>query len=230
MEIMVDTENGFVEIINNNNTNLELKRNGSFITTLPKSSSYKDYTVESGKQYVYSLGSTSKSIIPYFEYIFLSDANIQLKIKYNSKVTGFKETILEQKIETIGNKYPFIFRNQDVRYKEIQLSGLISYLMDDEDVFDLSIEEKDISLSNKNFYKERKFREKCYAWLTNGKPKLFRSAQEGNCVIQLTNVSITPMEQLGRLLYSFSATGYEVMASDLTTLLNNNLALGVIGQ
>jgi len=41
---------------------------------------------------------------------------------------------LEQKTNTIGGKYPFIFRNGNVYYKEFPISGLISY-QTDEDFF-----------------------------------------------------------------------------------------------
>ena len=56
----------------------------------------------------------------------MSDGKRQLKIKYNPKVASFKEVLLEQKINTIGSKYPFIFRNGNVGYKEFTISGLIS--------------------------------------------------------------------------------------------------------
>jgi hypothetical protein len=34
---------------------------------------------------------------------------------------------VEQKTETIGSKYPFIIKNGSVGYKEMTISGLISY-------------------------------------------------------------------------------------------------------
>jgi hypothetical protein len=59
-----------------------------------------------------------------------------LKISFNPKVSSFKRTLLEQKVDTIGSKYPFIFRNGAVDYKEFPISGLLSYEMDDEGLFD----------------------------------------------------------------------------------------------
>ena len=61
------------------------------------------------------------------EDIFLSDADRQLKIRFNPKVSSMKETILETKTDTIGGKYPVFYRNGMVRYREIPISGLISY-------------------------------------------------------------------------------------------------------
>ena len=70
-----------------------------------------------------------------FEHAFLYDGERQLKIKYNPKVSSFKTTLLESKVDTIGSKHPFIFRNGNVGYKEFPISGLISYLSDENDLF-----------------------------------------------------------------------------------------------
>jgi hypothetical protein len=43
--------------------------------------------------------------------------------------------MLESKTDTIGGKYPFIFRNPRVSYKEFPISGLISYHSDEEELF-----------------------------------------------------------------------------------------------
>ena len=53
-----------------------------------------------------------------FEHMFLFDGKRQLKVKYNPKVSSFKNNILESKIETIGGKYPYIFRNGNIDYHE----------------------------------------------------------------------------------------------------------------
>jgi hypothetical protein len=70
-----------------------------------------------------------------FEDMFLWDGERQLKIRFNPKVSSFKTTLLESKIDTIGSRYPFIFRNGSVAYKEFPISGLISYLADENSLF-----------------------------------------------------------------------------------------------
>ena len=62
---------------------------------------------------------------------------------------------------------------------------------------------------NAEFYKEKRFREKVFEFLTNGKPKLFRSPSEGNIIVRLKDVSFTPNQTLGRKIWSFSATAIE---------------------
>ena len=47
-------------------------------------------------------------------------------------------------------------------------------------------------------------------WLTDGKPKLYKSYAEGNILVRLTDVSCTPNQQTGRLIYNFSATATEI--------------------
>jgi hypothetical protein len=70
-----------------------------------------------------------------YEHSFLYDGERQLKIKYNPKISSFKTDVLEAKVDTIGSKYPFIFRNGNVAYKEFPIGGLISYLSDEEKLF-----------------------------------------------------------------------------------------------
>lgn len=66
---------------------------------------------------------------------------------------------------------------------------------------------------------EREFREQVVSWLNDGEPKLYRSMAEGSMVVMLTDVSLTPKTQLGRRIWDFSATVYEVEdAASIETL------------
>ena len=194
---------------------------------------WKDWSVEQGVEYVYGIRQYSGAVLSKrvcsnfimaeFEHMFLSDGKKQLKIKYNPKISSFKDIILEQKIETIGSKYPFFFRNNQVRYKEIPISGLISYWMDEDNFFmtDIdfdSIKMRTTQLTDYNYTAERKFKLSVLEWLTNGEPKLFRSPAEGNYVVRLINTSLSPNDTLGRMLHTFSSTGYEIMDNTIDNL------------
>lgn len=194
---------------------------------------WKDWSVEQGVEYVYGIRQYSGAVLSKrvcsnfimaeFEHMFLSDGKKQLKIKYNPKISSFKDIILEQKIETIGSKYPFFFRNNQVRYKEIPISGLISYWMDEDNFFmtDIdfdSIKMRTTQLTDYNYTAERKFKLSVLEWLTNGEPKLFRSPAEGNYVVRLMNTSLSPNDTLGRMLHTFSSTGYEIMDNTIDNL------------
>ena len=281
---------------------------------------FQDFTVEQGVKYKYALqqynihdiysnkvyleGDKDVTVTADFEDMFLSDGVRKLKVRFNPKVTSFKNSIPEQKVETIGSKYPFIFRNGSVNYKEFPIGGLISFQMDDAMLFlnqeelqqagildydyfrtntgadnynhidgfqtnkyqivkrryeiysqlpnqtnivigyrEPYVEIKNIvykdrsriydnvgnglvtgdttsktpkgirldrNLTSENMRGERYFKLKVLDWLTDGKVKLFRSPAEGNYLVRLLNVQMTPQDPLGRMLHQFTCTGYEV--------------------
>lgn len=211
---------------------------------------WKDFTIAHGKEYRYSVqqyngyGVYSKRyysdiIKVYFEHSFLYDGDKQLKIKYNPKITNFKDTLLESKVNTMGGQYPYFFKNGNVQYKEFSISGLISYWSDEEELFltnsELGLDElsklqrpsdnsfnefdrkiisqsknRTTNLTNYNILAERIFKMKVLNFLNDGKPKLFKSPTEGNYIVRLMNSSLSPNEQLGRMLHTFSTTASEI--------------------
>ena len=286
---------------------------------------FRDFTVEQGITYKYRIQqfnvhqlysnpiyltdiNTRKEIavVADFEDMFISDGKRRLRVRYNPKVTSFKNNIPEQKIETIGSKYPFIFRNGHVNYKEFPISGLISYSMDDAMLFlntdeleeakilepmyvrtgsghvsivsggstphnvtheviqkitsdgaapviynvqkewvagtervydDTNIIGESIGIKNRvirqnkdltteNLMGERYFKLKVLDWLTDGEVKLFRSPGEGNYLVRILNVSMTPNDTVGRMLHTFTGTCYEI--DDLTY--DNLIQYGIVTE
>ena len=184
---------------------------------------WRDYTTEQGHTYKYALQQyndfglysnrmETNEVCCDFEDAFLFDGKRQLKIKYNPKVSSFKTDVLETKVETIGSKHPFIFRNGNVNYKEFPISGLVSYFMDEESIFTQIPPEEDrtTNLISENIKNERNFKLSVLDWLNNGEVKLFRSPTEGNYIVRLMNVSMSPDDTLGRMLHTFSCTAYEI--------------------
>lgn len=209
--------------------NNEAPKNGKTI--------FRDFTFKQGKKYIYALQqyddkglysskTYSNEIVGDFEDAFLFDGERQLKIRYNPKITKFTNNRLEQKLETIGSQYPFIFRNGQVNYNEFPIGGLISYYMDEEHLFmsndELEIKDKTINYTTDNIVQERVFKMKVLEWLNDGKPKLFRSPEEGNYIIRILKISLTPETKLGRLLHNFSGTAYEIAEYNHQNLLNYN--------
>lgn len=218
---------------------------------------FNDYTVEQGVEYIYSIQQYnsertlftkpiySPAIQADFEDIFLFDGSKQLKIKFNPKISSFKTTIQESKLDTIGGKFPFIFRNGKSNYKEFPISGLISYWMDNEALFtsheqlrlDVAIEhrnstsadsfkEKNIyttNLTSDNIFAEREFKLQVLNWLNNGKLKLFRSPTEGNYIVRLMNNSLSPNDTVGRMLHTFNSQAYEIADNTIENLKDLNI-------
>ena len=209
----------------------------------PSKWSWRDYLIEQGKEYTYAIQQyndndvfsnriESNTVIADFEHIFLYDGKCQLKVKYNPKVSNFKNNILESKLNTIGGQYPFIFRNGNVKYKEFAISGLISCQSDNEFLFMNEDEfgnfDFSTNLISENIKTERDFKLRVLEWLNNGEPKVFRSATEGNYIVRLMNVSLQPVDSLGRMLHTFNATAYEIMEYNYENL--NALNIISIGE
>ena len=203
--------------------------------------SWFDETIKSGVWYNYALQQADsngirkaikvlkKPIMTIFDNVFLTTKERQLKIQFNPSINSFKRNVSETKVETIGSQYPFVIRNGAINYSEFPISGLISFQMDDDEVF-ITKEElyqnktilkryikyntedmKDWPITDANdFVYEKLFRDKVIDFLCDGKVKLFRSPSEGNFLIRLTDISFAPNETLGRMIWSFSATATQI--------------------
>ena len=210
---------------------------------------WQDFTVRQGVFYKYALQAYNDNglysskllnkeglIYADFEDAFLFDGERQLNIRFDPKVSSFKTTILESKMDTLGGQFPFIFRNGNVSYQEFPIAGLISMLSDPNELFMKGIQsvahtaerthtkaagaayDFDTHLAGDNFRREREFKMEVLNWLNNGEPKLFRSPGEGNFIVRLMNVSLSPNDTLSRMLHTFSCTAYEVAECNFVNL------------
>ena len=197
-----------------------------------------DYTVENGVWYLYQAQQinkagfrstsiqTSKPVMIFSEDILLTTAQNQLKIKFDPQITNFSHTVSQSLTQTIGAKYPFIRRNGNVNYRTFTLSGMITHFMDirqnlmhsnKEDLYSQSVQQLYQKYNNDNninafndIIQERQFRKKVIDFLYKNDVKLYRSSTEGNILIKLMNISFTPNTTLGRQIYSFTCTAYEI--------------------
>ena len=198
-----------------------------------------DYTAEPGVWYRYqvirynssgtrtaeSITDVNHPLMLNTDDLFLNADGEQLIIKFDPVISSLTTKVAESVTDTIGSQYPFIRRNGNVHYKTFSLSGTISYFMDvGHNVFNGS--QEDIYGNSVNFYKqynkenninfyndviyERHFRQKVIKFLESSSIKLLRSVTEGNILVKLGNVTFTPNQTLGRRIYGFNCTAYEV--------------------
>lgn len=177
---------------------------------------------------------------PQFGDMFLSSNDRQLAIRYNSNLSGFKWVTQENITNTLGGRFPIIRRNAETKYRQFNISGSlyfdampingtatdstgksISRWITEEDTslfFSLedayNFQQKELPtlrayIQDQKFF-EKRFRDAAMSFLTDGNIKLFRSFQEGNMIVYLSNISFTPNKQLDRRIYDFSATVTEV--------------------
>jgi hypothetical protein len=76
--------------------------------------------------------------------------------------------------------------------------------------------------TDENIAYERKFKLQALEWLNNGDPKLFKSPTEGNYIVRLHNVSLSPNNTVGRMLHTFSCTADEIDDYNMDNLSNYN--------
>ena len=195
---------------------------------------FNDMTIESGVWYKYYLQKRSNGVAASTKYIrtpimvifddmFLTTKDRQLKIKFNPTVSSFKRTIQESRTDTIGSQFPFVRINGNANYAQFPIGGLISFQIDESNLF-TSIEElfgkhlylyTDYNNNHKiteanNIVYEKLFKDKVIEFLYSEQPKLFRSATEGNFIVKIMDASFSPNATLGRRIVSFTATAYEV--------------------
>ena len=212
-----------------------------------------DQTVESGVLYKYALLESynnvsylktySKVLMIVLDDMYLDIAEQQLKVQFNPQVSSFKRVINEGKIETIGSQYPYIRRNAAINYAQFPISGLISCQMDENEKFitketlyggrenlrnyehfnSMEVNKPFMTTVDNDFVYEKKFRDAVMQFLMDGKVKLFRSATEGNYLVRLTDVSFTPNQQLGRMIWTFSATANEVADNTIDNYYKYNI-------
>ena len=159
-----------------------------------------------------------------------SDSKKTLKISFNFQLTNQTNAVNRTKIDTLGGQYPLFVQNAKLKYHTYTISGRIST----EDDGELFLPKQEVFgnkyynyrynpnttsphtsecqsiKSNNDWLYEREYRNAVEEWLNNGKPKLFRSMTEGNIVVMLDGISMTPDTVLGRRLYDFNATMYEI--------------------
>jgi len=59
--------------------------------------------------------------------------------------------------------------------------------------------------SDENILLEREFKNAILEWLNDGNPKLFKSPYEGNYIVRLMQNTLTPVNELGRMLHNFTS-------------------------
>ena len=199
-----------------------------------------DYTVESGVWYKYGvlkidtngnrgiMRVVANPIMRNFSYSYLlGPNNQQLKLMFDNTMNSFKHQIVESKVDPIGAQFPVVTRNAATNYKTFPVTGLISFWMDENqlfcdkkviykynDVVDLykEYDEDGVLLAQDqyDYIYERDFRQKVLEFLYNGEVKLFKSPTEGNVIVRLTDISCVPNQSLDRMIYSFSANAHEM--------------------
>lgn len=187
---------------------------------------YLDYSI--GYKYrlrmIFTAGSYSyTTLLPATEDVFvINDSDIKLEnnegtfltIRYNPTINSYKYNIKDIITPTIGGIYPIVRRSGNQKYRTFTIGGLISYrdMPEDSGLFITSDQVAHLKGDDWDLemLKERTFREQVLAFLFADEVKLYRSPTEGQMLVRLSNISLTPNATLGRHIWEFSAQATEI--------------------
>lgn len=167
----------------------------------------------------------------------LGEEDYQFSFIYNGVIGEISHVKPVDIIETIGGKYPYIVRSSELDYRRYQFSGTLT---SHQDVLGLFASENysvaispdptvpisyvelkygdekllncknDLEEMQDGMVMQRLWRDKISKWLNDGEPKIMKSEAQGNMLVHLSNVSITPNETLAGLISDFSCTVTEI--------------------
>lgn len=197
--------------------------------------SWIDRTIESGKEYKYCIQRRSSEIraglinkysnaqsIVFDNISLLGERGQELQIVFDPSIDNYSQHYADSITETFG-QYPFVGRKGRINYKQFSLSGTISHDGDFEEQFYQYNNNDNLSSTDNDIVREKNFRDKVINFLYDNNIKLFKSATEGNILIKLTDISFSPKKELGRRIYSFSATATEIDNFSYSNCIKYNL-------
>ena len=179
-----------------------------------------------------------------YEYGWLVDTDgSQIEI-LNASLNSMNIITKDGIVETIGREAPYVNRFSNLKYKTFTITGTIASIFDsnnhitpevDRQVYtdDENIQQvingkflEKTGASPKNFSNsmrvdynyERVFRDKIVNILTNGHKKIFKSPTEGLVIVKLSNVTLTPKQNVNRIIYDFSANATQIEDFDINSL------------
>lgn len=167
----------------------------------------------------------------------LGEKDEQFSFIYNGKIGEISYVKPRDVIQTIAGQYPYFVTSSELDYRTYQFSGTLTYHQDvhkllTSDSYSVAISPDptipisyvelkygdEMLLNMKNDLEEvqdgmvmqRIWRNKILAWLNDGKPKILKSEAQGNMLVMLTNIKVTPNEPTFGLISDFECTVTEI--------------------
>lgn len=160
----------------------------------------------------------------------LGENDMQFSFIYNGKIGTMTRRKPKDFIETIAGRFPYSVQASELDYYTFPFSGTLTYHQDVQHLLTAEnyttaispdptipigfVEIKygdEMRLNMKNDLEEmqdgmvmqRAWRNKILDWLTDGKLKILKSEAQGNILVEVSNVKVTPVESLYGLVCDF---------------------------
>jgi len=175
----------------------------------------------------------------------LGEKDKQFSFIYDGRIDSFTHNQPRTTIETINGKYPFVVSSSELDYRTFNFSGKLTH---EQDVHELLIrnnyseaispdstipinfvelsygdegllnKKTDIGELEESMVMQRIWRTKVLEWLKDGKPKILKSEAEGNILVSVSNVTVTPIQTLYGFVADFQCQMTEIGALSERTL------------
>lgn len=167
----------------------------------------------------------------------LGEEDYQFSFIYNGKIDSIKHNKPYDIIETIAGQYPYISRASELDYRSYNFSGTLTTNQDilklfSSDSYSVAVSpdptipihyvdieygneellncKNDLEESQEGMVMQRLWRDKIVKWLKDGKPKIMKSEAQGNMLVVLTEVQVTPNETTFGLISDFTCVVTEI--------------------
>lgn len=167
----------------------------------------------------------------------LGEKDNQFSFIYDGKIDTISHNQSSQVIETLTGEFPFVVKPSELNYRTFNFSGKLTYEQDvhellvrnnyseaispestipvnfvelaygDEGIFN---KKSDIGELEKSMVMQRIWRTKILEWLKDGKPKILKSEAEGNILVMVSNVTVTPIVSVYGFVADFSCQMTEI--------------------
>lgn len=163
----------------------------------------------------------------------LGENDMQFSFIYDGKIGEIDYVKPVDMVETIGSQFPYFVRSSELEYKTFPFSGKLTYHQDVQklltsETYSAAIspdptvpisyvelkygDEKLLNMKNDleemqdGMVMQRVWRDKILKWLNDGKPKILKSEAQGNILVMVSKVRVTPIESVFGLVSDFECT------------------------
>lgn len=185
----------------------------------------------------------------------LGQEDMQFSFIYDGKIGSMERIKPRDYIETIAGRFPYSVRSSELDYYRFSFSGLLTYHQDVHNLLTATnyttaispdptipigkVETKygdEMLLNMKNDLEEmqdgmvmqRAWRNKILDWLSDGKLKILKSEAQGNLLVEVSDVKVTPVESLYGLVANFECQMTQMGIVDEETLQKYKLRKSVL--
>ena len=175
----------------------------------------------------------------------LGQDDMQFSFIYDGKIDNISHIKPTAFIETIASQYPYAVRSTETDYRRFGFSGKLTYQQDTQRLLtsntytqavspqstnpigfvelkygdEMLLEcQNDLAQMQEGMVMQRIWRHKLIDWMKDGKPKILKSEAEGNMLVMIDDIQISPVHTVYGLVADFTCSMIEIGKVEEETL------------